>query len=256
MRAIKKPAKQKIRSKFAGKLADEARFIKAWFDNPSLTGAVSPSGRSLARYMAMQVDPASAGPVIELGPGTGPVTQALIERGIDEARLIMVEYDPDFCALLAARYPRATIVQGDAYALAKTLEGRVAAPAAAVVSSLPLLLRSEPERLALLADAFALMQPGAPLVQFTYGLKSPVPRSGAGGAAHFQSRRSRPIWLNLPPAHVWVYRQLAQDNAELLAKPDLIDQFSARTRRMGRQIRGATQKLRARLAAKVKKARM
>ena len=256
MRATK-PAKDcKPKSALAAKFADDARFLKAWFDNPSMTGAVSPSGRSLARYMAMQVDPASSGPVIELGPGTGPVTQALIERGIAEERLILVEFDPDFCALLAARYPRATIVQGDAYALAKTLAGRLHVPAAAVVSSLPLLLRSEPERLRMLADAFALSRPGAPLVQFTYGLKSPLPRQGIIGGEAFTSRRSLPIWLNLPPAHVWVYRQSREEGTAPLVKPDLIDQVSARTRRMGRQISGVTQKLRARLADKVKKVRI
>ena len=183
-------------------LADEARFIKAWFENPSITGAVSPSGKALARQMAQQVDPASNGPVIELGPGTGPVTQALLARGIAEERLVLVEYDADFCALLARRYPTALIIQGDAYHLSRTLAGRVD-KAAAIVSSLPLLLRDAAARLELLDDAFGLMQPGAPYVQFTYGLKSPMPLSHNDG---FVARRSPPVLLNLPPAHVWVYR--------------------------------------------------
>ena len=59
-----------------------------------------------------------SGPVIELGPGTGPVTEALIQRGIPQDRLILIEFDPDFCRLLSRRYPRATIVEGDAYTLA------------------------------------------------------------------------------------------------------------------------------------------
>ena len=231
------------------RLADEARFLKAWLDNPSITGAISPSGRQLARYMAAQVDLSLSGPVIELGPGTGPVTKALIERGIAQERLVLVEYDPDFCKLLAARYPKAVIIQGDAYALAKTLAGHLSEPAAAVVSSLPLLLRDEPQRLAMLAEAFALMQPGAPVIQFTYGLKSPIPRSGQG----FHSRRSLPIWLNLPPAHVWVYSQMSSANGQ--TKPDLMDALGDHTRRMRGKIRIATQSMRAKIAVRVAKAK-
>ncbi len=249
MRAEKTDSYGNKRGTFGTKLADEARFLKAWLDNPSLTGAISPSGRQLARYMASQVDLSLSGPVVELGPGTGPVTRALIERGIAQERLVLVEYDPDFCKLLAARYPKARIIQGDAYALAKTLTGHLDQPAAAVVSSLPLLLRDEPQRLAMLAEAFALMQPGAPVIQFTYGLKSPIPRSGQ----LFHSRRSLPIWLNLPPAHVWVYRQMAGMAAP--AKRDLIDVLNARTRRMRGKIRIATQSMRAEIAVRVAKAK-
>ncbi len=141
------------------RLADEARFIKRWLDNPKATGAVSPSGRFLARAMASYVDPKSTGPIIELGPGTGPVTEALLERGIAQEQLILVEYDPSFCKLLARRFPKARIVQGDAYRLAHTLRPILAEPAACVVSSLPLLTRPERGRLALLREAFDLMQP-------------------------------------------------------------------------------------------------
>ena len=132
------------------RIADEARFIRAWFDNPMKTGAVSPSGRFLARMMARYVDPERPGPIIELGPGTGPVTEALIARGIAPERLVLVEYDAAFCRLLARRYPAATIVKGDAYRLKETLAGILGAPAAAVVSGLPLLTKPERQRLDLL----------------------------------------------------------------------------------------------------------
>ena len=253
MRQEKPAFGTRTKSRFSAKFADEAQFIKAWLDNPSITGALSPSGRQLARYMALQVDPASTGPVIELGPGTGPVTRALVHRGIDEARLVLVEYDADFCKLLAARYPRAKIVQGDAYDLARTLAGVLNGPAAAVVSSLPLLLRSEPERLALLSDAFGMLAPAAPFIQFTYGLKSPIARLAEAGGAPFHSRRSKPIWLNLPPAHVWVYGR----SAEALSGPrlDFMDALDATTRRMRGKLRSVTLKMRAKIVRRMEKAR-
>ena len=56
-------------------LEDEARFLRSWFERPLVTGAVTPSGKMLARTMASYVDPRLEGPVVELGPGTGPVTE-------------------------------------------------------------------------------------------------------------------------------------------------------------------------------------
>jgi len=189
------------------RFADEARFFKAWVENPRITGAVSPSGRFLARMMARYVDPASNGPVIELGPGTGPVTVALLKRGVAPERLVLVEFDPYFCKLLARRFPRCRIVQGDAYDLAKTLDGVLEEPAAAVVSSLPLLTRPDADRTELLRQSFGLMHPEGRFIQFTYGMVSPIPRrSRASGPTLFEAEPSPPVWLNLPPARVWVYR--------------------------------------------------
>jgi phosphatidylethanolamine/phosphatidyl-N-methylethanolamine N-methyltransferase len=84
------------------------RFIKTWLEKPLDIGAVSPSSRVLARAMARYVDPAKQGPVIELGPGTGPVTEALVERGIDPSRLVLVEFDPvsAVCSARAIRLQR------------------------------------------------------------------------------------------------------------------------------------------------------
>jgi phosphatidylethanolamine/phosphatidyl-N-methylethanolamine N-methyltransferase len=184
-------------------IGDEARFLRSWLERPLATGAVSPSGRMLARTMARYVEPALAGPVIELGPGTGPVTEALLRRGIAPERLVLIEFNPDFVKLLRKRFPAVTVVQGDAYAIRDTLGAHAAAPAAAVVSSLPLLTRPEPQRTALLHEAFALMRPEAPFVQFTYKPSSPVPLKGAA----MRAEASGMVWLNLPPARVWVYRQ-------------------------------------------------
>jgi phosphatidylethanolamine/phosphatidyl-N-methylethanolamine N-methyltransferase len=189
------------------RLSDEARFFKAWFENPLITGAVSPSGRFLARMMARYVDPSVEGPIIELGPGTGPVTQALLNKGIAPERLILVEFDPAFCDLLAKRFPRCRIVQGDAYDLARSLAGVLDEPAAAVVSSLPLLNKPDAVRLALLKEAFQLMRPEGCFIQFTYGMISPIPRRSKGRATPFFAAEPSPaVWLNLPPARVWIYR--------------------------------------------------
>jgi len=185
------------------RLDDEVRFIRSWIERPLTIGAVTPSGKMLARAMARHVDPNSDGPVVELGPGTGPVTEALVEAGVDPSRLVLVEFNPEFCRLLQQRYPEATLVQGDAYSLRRLLETLLIQPAAAVVSGLPLVTKPIRMRLRLIRDAFDLMLPGAPFVQFTYSVASPLPRRLGG----FTAEASERIWMNIPPARVWVYRK-------------------------------------------------
>ena len=220
------------------RLADEARFFKAWVENPKITGAVSPSGRFLARMMARYVDPQSTGPIIELGPGTGPVTVALLKRGVAPERLVLVEFDAYFCKLLARRFPRCKIVQGDAYNLAKTLEGLLDEPAAAVVSSLPLLTRPDADRTELLAQSFEMMQPEGRFIQFTYGIASPIPRRlHPDGAKTFEAEPSPPVWLNLPPARVWVYRPTGSPALIRKEPGALIVKFRAHTEKMRGEIR-------------------
>jgi len=184
------------------RLDDEMQFIRSWIEKPLSTGAVMPSSKALARTMARHVDPHASGPVIELGPGTGPVTEALVKQGVDPARLILVEFNSDFCRLLRARYPAATVVQGDAYRLRRLLTTYVTEPVAAVVSSLPLMTKPLRTRLRLISDVMALLTPNAPFVQFTYAMVPPIPKALSGITA----QASELIWLNLPPARVWVYR--------------------------------------------------
>src|ERR1043165_9586802 len=112
---------------------DEVQFIRSWIEKPLSTGAVMPSGKLLARTMARQVDTETAGPIIELGPGTGPVTEALVEQGVDPARLVLVEFNPVFCRMLRKRYPAATVVQGDAYRLRHLIQSKLADRADAIV---------------------------------------------------------------------------------------------------------------------------
>lgn len=190
------------------KVRDEVRFLKNWIDKPLMIGAVAPSSPQLARLMASHVDPARPGLVVELGPGTGVVTQALLARGIAPERIVSIEYNGDFCSLLRQRYPGVHFVHGDAYRLPHALAdivGDEPHPIAAVVSSLPLFTRPLPERTRLLDDSFARMAPGSPFIQFSYALVSPVPH----GATRFEIERSGWVMRNLPPARVWIYRRFA-----------------------------------------------
>lgn len=185
-------------------MRDQIRFLKSLAERPRMTGAVAPSGPGLAKKMASHVDPAGTLPIVELGPGTGVVTKALIERGVAPSRIIAIEYSPDFCRLLAERFPGVTVIHGDAYDLDRTLGDR-APRVANVVSSLPLVARPAEDRRRLIEAALERTESGNPYIQFSYLTHAPA----APVPGRFTAEPSRWIWMNMPPARVWLYRRVA-----------------------------------------------
>lgn len=190
--------------RFGASCADDVKFLKTWARRPLTTGAVSPSGRALADAMAARVDPDWPGLVVELGPGTGAVTAALLRRGVAPERLIAVEFNPVFAEHLRRRFPGIKVVEGDAYALETLLARHGGGAVAAVVSSLPLFTRPPMTRLNLLVQAMSVMPAGHPFIQFSYALVPPV----RADVRRWTLEVSDWVLFNLPPARVWTYRKV------------------------------------------------
>ncbi|MBO0346397.1 class I SAM-dependent methyltransferase [Roseibium limicola] len=187
------------------KAVDELRFLRTWLESPLKTGAVSPSGPELAACMASYLSPEPGKRVVELGPGTGAVTAAILQRGVAPADLKLVEFCPEFCDLLQKRFPGVGIRRGDAYDLQGVMaqEGILPLGLNGIVSSLPMLNRPEEARLELLKSALEFLAPGAPFIQFSYGLAPPIRMLPKG----VTMSTSGWIWRNFPPARVFVYRR-------------------------------------------------
>lgn len=180
---------------------DSARFLLNWARHPLQVGAVAPSGRAMARAMAASVDLDLAGPVVEIGPGTGAVTRALLERMPGE-RLVSIEYNPDFAAVVRARHPSVRVVEGDAYAFDERLaDAGVAGPVAAVVSGLPLFTQPLEKRRRLLHAVLDRLAPGGAFIQFSYARGPAFPPE----PSRFSTHAGPWILRNLPPARVWRY---------------------------------------------------
>lgn len=185
-------------------MGDKSQFFLTWVTSPLRIGAPVASGRGLAGVIAQGVDPARPGVVVELGGGTGAITQALLRRGIPRGRLVVIERDQRFYELLLSRVPGVRIAHGDAMDLHQILADLGVDKVNTLVSGLPLL--SMPPRAVklILNQSFELIADGAVLLQFTYGLGSPVrvPFLQAYGAI---GRSVATVWQNLPPARVWRY---------------------------------------------------
>lgn len=190
--------------------SDRRHFFARWLKDPRHIGAVVPSGRSLARRMAAQVDPDRPGHVLELGPGTGVITRELLAAGVAPARLVLVERDPRFQPLLRERFPAVTLLNGDAAKLRDLLAAHDVSRLAAVVSGLPMLTLPEDVQRAVLSQSFELLGEDGVFVQFTYSPGLPVPRRRLESLGLNAERAGR-AWRNIPPAHVWRFQRQSKE---------------------------------------------
>ncbi len=179
---------------------DWLSFAQRLARNPRAVGAVSPSSPILAQAMAAQVDPAAPGRILELGPGTGAITRALVARGVPPARIVAIEADPTFARLLGERMPGVEVRHGDAMNAA---EVAALGPFSAIISSLPLLNFPDETVARFVESMLELLPPGAPFVQYSYGVRAPVPRE-----ADVRVRLAGTVWRNLPPARIWIFESV------------------------------------------------
>jgi phosphatidylethanolamine/phosphatidyl-N-methylethanolamine N-methyltransferase len=189
------------RRSLARRFDEELRFFKGWMDKPRAVGSIIPTSSVTARKMATVVNPASGLPVLELGPGTGVITKALLETGVRPENLWSIEYSKDFVEHLRLNYPGVNVIHGDAFDLDKTLGDKRNTVFDSVISGVPLLNFPVAQRIAYVEDLLHRIPVGRPIVQLTYGPLSPVP-PGKGNytVEHFDF-----IIRNLPPTQLWLY---------------------------------------------------
>lgn len=180
-----------------------AIFLARWLKAPHRIGALAPSSRYLAGAMARQVDIRQARLVVELGGGTGSITRALLAAGVAPEKLIVVERDERLHLLLAERFPGLRVLHGDAAQLVSLLRPLGITSVSAIVSSLPLLSMPKRLRHRIVEQSFALLGERGSLVQFTYGLASPLPEREFAVSGRVAAR----VWRNLPPACVWRFER-------------------------------------------------
>jgi phosphatidylethanolamine/phosphatidyl-N-methylethanolamine N-methyltransferase len=183
-----------------GGFAEKLEFLRGLIASPVGVSALFPSSPALAKAMAAQI-PSTEGRVLELGPGTGAVTQAIIARGVAVSRIVAVEYDRGFADLLNERFPGLYVLHGDALNLTAVL-GSPRESYTAVVSGLPLINFPMAVRRAIIEDALARVRPGGPFIQVSYRGTPAIPES-----RDIVVRRAAFVWRNMPPGYVWVYRR-------------------------------------------------
>lgn len=176
-------------------------FFSELAKRPKQMGTVWPSSPALAKAMARWLPEHKSDLMLELGPGTGIVTEKLLEAGLPEERLVAVEKSEPLAGFLRERFPKARIIAGDALELDRVLDGM---KFGAVFSSLPLKVFSPEEVERISAAIHNVLLPGANWIQYSYQLVN-----GHAPAKSFYAVESEIVWQNLPPAKVSIYRRSA-----------------------------------------------
>lgn len=180
-------------------------FFRQWLRSPKSMGSIIPSSRYLARAVAGQVAWRPGQFVVELGGGTGAISEGLIERGIPRDRLVVIELDGSLCGFLKERLPGCHVVQGDATRLDEILARLPVGEVGTVISGLPMVGMPPEFQRAIIDQGFKAVGPGGFVLQYSYSPVSPVPAAKLG----IKSEIARFVPLNVPPAFVWKYTRPA-----------------------------------------------
>lgn len=185
-------------------LLSYALFGGAFLTKRRTTGSVLPSSPFLGKRMAARLPREDRGLVVELGVGTGAITQSLLESGLTHDQLVAVDCSPEMVDWTKKRFPQAKIMLGDASKLRELIDSDkelCSTRVKHVVSSLP--LKSLPKDVVrgIANEVKEILPEGDKLIQFTYDLrKRPDPH-----LHQFRLVESSVVWLNVPPARVSVY---------------------------------------------------
>lgn len=182
-------------------MSDLSLFLGQLIRRPTEIRAIAPTASAAAREMARLVT-RDMEAVAEIGAGTGTITRAILDRGLPPERLELYELNAAFCDRLRASFPGTTVHNRPAQDMVnvgcRNLD--------AVISGVPTLPMSDEMQHAIVGAALWMMKPGAPFVQITYGTQPPLSEKVRADLG-LSFTRSRRIWMNLPPAQVYVFRQ-------------------------------------------------
>jgi len=193
----------KVKERFGKRFDDEIRFFRGMMQGPKTVGSIVPTSSITARRMASVIDIHSGLPVLELGPGTGAITKAILGHGVRPENLVAIEYSTDFHEHLLRTYPGVHFINGDAFDLQTTLGSFSDLTFDSVVSGIPLLNFPMAKRVSLLESLLDRMPAGRPMMQISYGAISPI----AANPDRYHIQHYDFVMRNIPPAQLWIYKR-------------------------------------------------
>lgn len=179
-------------------------FFRQWLRSPKSMGSILPSSMSLARAAAAATAWEPGQTVVELGAGTGAISQGLLERGIPSEAITMIELDESLYDYLRNRFPGVRVVHGDATRLSEIVAEQQIDHVSTVVSGLPIVNMSFDFQRAIITESFKSMKPGGFMLQYSYSPIRPIPAKRLGVKAEVV----RFVLRNVPPATVWRFKAL------------------------------------------------
>jgi phosphatidylethanolamine/phosphatidyl-N-methylethanolamine N-methyltransferase len=187
----------------AGQTNETELFFRQWLRSPKSMGSVIPSSRVLARSVTEAVQWRPGQHIIELGAGTGAISQGLIDSGLPPEALMMIELDRPLFQYLRGRFPAVNVVNGDATRLVDIVRRQGITEVGTVISGLPMVTMPLAFQRAIISQSLDVLGADGCLLQYSYSPVSPIPARRLG----VDARLVKFVVRNVPPATVWRFRR-------------------------------------------------
>jgi phosphatidylethanolamine/phosphatidyl-N-methylethanolamine N-methyltransferase len=185
------------------RLGNGLAFFLGFLRRPHLVASVIPSSRFLVRRLADVAPIREAGLVVELGPGTGCTTQALLDDLNPSARLLAIEINPEFVSILNVHPDSRLLVQhGDALRIGEALARHSLARPDVVVSGIPFSTMSADLGHRILKEVWSCLAPGGHFVAYQFR-----DRVAALGRQLWGPPKVAVELRNLPPMRLYCWRK-------------------------------------------------
>lgn len=189
---------------------DTLHFFATFLTKPHHIGSVIPSSRFLAKAMVSGLALKPDDGVLELGPGTGPLTKCIAEILPNPRAFLAIDREASFITLLQKEYPNLKFIRGDAQNMVQICKEELHYPVKVVLSALPFTLFDEDLQDAILKALYDVSSPGMVFRTFQYAHSYPWPqakRLRSRVSDIFKSSPTKTLVLrNAPPAFAvsWV----------------------------------------------------
>jgi phospholipid N-methyltransferase len=187
--------------------SENLRFVGAFLRSPGRVGALLPSSRVLARAMIAGANLATASAVVELGPGTGSFTRAILERVGERTTFVALELDWQAVVGLRRNFPDLRVYHDSAERIQRYLARHGRSQADYVISGLPWANMGAAVQRRIMGNVARALAPDGVFTTFTY-LISPLRANGRHyrrilGELFDSVEISAVVWRNFPPALVY-----------------------------------------------------
>ena len=175
-------------------------FLRGFLERPKEVGSIIPSSRWMERRITRTAQIASADLVIELGPGTGGTTKALLNALAPDARLLAIEINPGFCQLLRETIddPRLIVHEGSAAEIPEALAKHDLDAPDVILSGIPFSTMPQQLGLSILRSVRKSLKPGGRFVAYQFRDVVHTLGKRVFGPASVQIEL-----LNMPPMRVY-----------------------------------------------------
>jgi phosphatidylethanolamine/phosphatidyl-N-methylethanolamine N-methyltransferase len=181
-------------------MSSNTSFLKSFFKEKRMVGALAPSSKFLAKKMLKHVNFSEAKLIVEFGPGNGVFTKKILEKMLPSAKLIVYELNETFFQKLVDEITdkRVILINGSADSVYDYVQANQLGEVDYVISSLP--LANFPKALieSILNASDKVLKPEGKYIQFQYTLTQRRHLKKV-----FKNMSLNFALFNLPPAFVY-----------------------------------------------------